>query len=356
MLLGRLLRGGARGLVHLSLARNPRLGDEGAAVVGGGACLCVMDGDYILVIHSNIYPNYIRTALAARLPSGHTWGVRLQSLDLSHTEMGDEGLSRLVDGVAAFLDHQHQQQPPSSFPLRRLVLDGNNRLSAAGVARHLGWLLRLLVGGGPLHLSLACNALGAEEDGSSVSAALNALGEAAPGALASLDVKDNALDAAALQALAGIVEKDKGLESLSLTLPPLPRQHEAEEAALQAALEGLLDAAASSPSLQRLGLEGPRGYLTDGVVAAIIRAERCFARNREAAAVAVATVAGVGVSAAAGSDGGGEPSLSELVLSILFEEGGQPVGCGGGSKEKENVATTVEILRGRLRGMEVRAA
>ncbi len=188
-------------------------------------------------------------------------------------------------------------------------------------------------------------------------------GAAAAAALASLDVRGNALDAAALRALAALVAAAAagagGLEALSLSLPPLSsaiddREREEE---LKAALEALLDAAAASASLQRLELEGPQGYLTDGVVAAIVRAERAFARNRIEAAEAAAAGVGVGVGEGEKEEEQG-PSLSALVCSILFnpdrgwEEDG--AGRGEGQEEDEDVATTVEVLTQRLRGVQVR--
>ena len=172
--------------------------------------------------------------------------------------------------------------------------------------------------------------------------AVAALAEAAL-ALASLNVEGSTLDAAAVRALAGLVETATGLESLSLTLPPLP----AATADTAEAVEALLDAAAKSPSLRRLGLEGPRGYLTDRVVAAILRAERAFERNR-ARARAVAAAGHVGVGEGRGQ--GLEPTLSELVLSILFDG---RVEDDGNEGEEEDVATTVAILRRRLRSLEV---
>lgn len=192
-----------------------------------------------------------------------------------------------------------------------------------------------------------------------------AAAEAGGGALASLSLEGSPLDAAAVRALAGLVAAATGLEALSLTLPPLPPPSPSPSASstssttttddalqhLSSALEALLDAAAASPSLRRLGLEGPRGYLTDGVVAAIVRAERAFARNRARVA------AGVGVEVGVEGDGRREPTLSELVLSVLFENRGGLLGkdeCRGGQEEeKEDVATTVAILRRRLRSLEV---
>lgn len=178
--------------------------------------------------------------------------------------------------------------------------------------------------------------------------AVAALAEAAV-ALASLNVEGSALDAEAVRALAGLVKTATGLESLSLTLPPLP----AATADAAEAVEALLDAAAESPSLRRLGLEGPRGYLTDGVVAAILRAERAFERNRARARATAAAV----VDFDGGEGGGGrEPPLSELVLSILFDGRGglADVEDGEIEGEEEDVATTVGILRRRLRSLEVR--
>lgn len=265
--------------------------------------------------------------------------------------------------MAAYVDQHHQQQKQRQQQLlilpQRLVLDANPRLTPDGIARHLGRLLRLYGSCGGysscyrLDLSLA-HTTGVDlagPRGAAFSGVVAALAEAAMeggtgesgGALASLNVEGSTLDVAAVRALAGLVKTVTGLESISLTLPPFTA---ATADAAEAAVEALLDAAAESPSLRHLGLEGHRGYLTDGVIAAILRAERAFERNRERAQ-AQATAAAVDVHR--------EPTLSELVLSILFDGRGGLADVendGNGGKE-EDVATTVTILRRLLRSVKV---
>ncbi len=290
VLLGKLVRA-HNGPGHVNLAHN-RLGDEGAAALGGAFAADLSSSS--VPEKGGLSSTHRRRSLSGSIVGRdgclkesflRPWAFNLTSLNLGHNGIGDAGLAELVKGLRVYMGRN------GPCPLKHLYLDGN-RITDSGVVDHVHQLFP--------HEGLALERLGLAHNrlqGEGFHALAEVLSqEGGHVQLAHLDVRGNSVTGEGLQSLSLLLaDKTTTLTEFYLTLPPLlldfleedeaqEEKDEQEQLILYAAVFELVNAAATSRSLTNVHLEGSRDYLTQELAQSIMRMEQTLSVNRSSSA------------------------------------------------------------------------